>query len=465
MNYLLIDLWRYARIVKNYTQKRLDLVTRIEIILFSGFLLFYCFFTWNREFSWTLNVKGQVEVWHKFLMFSQIFILSLLMTGYTLTNKWLRTGKNEILLALPVSRSVFARERLLDLCLPPALFYPVWFMLYFLFARYTEMTSGNFVLLAVACSGWYFFAFFSGFLLYLAITFPHQTAAFFIAIIMAALLILSVIFAGQLQTFHFQWLYAISMPAMTIAAGFTMLRILKILAKKYPERLAPKQAKARFQTGNVLFKVYSFLTPPRLKTLVVKDCTYMFRNYKSFLMIFLVLLIVLVAGIGKSTIAGDGIQWYISIIIAAAWVLANASFRFVEQRSENLSIIRSLPVKAGVYWWSKFWLSFLPILWMVIAGAIVYIIRFGLADPTLYQIMAAALFIAFTLIFVQTNFALFSYPYPRYAVIWYNLYLILAVAFFTVLLSPLITIGFLLFGYAAILLVLKRVNHVEIIND
>ncbi|HPN45315.1 MAG TPA: hypothetical protein PLP19_17625 [bacterium] len=465
MNCLLTFLWRYTRVVKNYVLKRLDLVTRIEIVLFFGFLLFYCLFAWNREFSWTLKIKGQVEVWQKFVLFCRFFILFLPVTAFTMAGKRLRTRANDILLALPVPGKILASERLLDLVLPLALFYPLWLALYFLFARYAALTPGSFVLLAFALTGWYFFAVFTGLLLFIVLRLPHKLTDLFIVVVMAAVLLFTVILAGHIQTINWQWLYALVLPTLTIIAVYTGLRILTATVAKCPERLAPQQAKARLLTSKLLLQIFTLPTPRRLVALVVKDCTFTFRNYKSFIMIFLALLIILVIGIAKSSQAHDGIQWFLSINIAAAWILANAAFRFVDQRAESLAIIRSLPIKPVTYWWAKFWQAFLPVVWLVIAGTIIFILKFGFTELALYESITAILFIAFTLIFMQTNFALYSYPYPRYAVLWYNLYLILAVAFFTVLLSPLITIGFLLFGYGAIFLVLKRINNVEIIND
>jgi len=465
MNCLLTFLWRYTRVVKNYVLKRLDLATRIEIVLFFSFLLFYCLFAWNREFSWTLKIKGQVEVWQKFVLFCRFFILSLSVTAFTMAGKRLRTSANDILLALPVPGKILARERLLDLVLPLALFYPLWLALYILFARYAALTPGSFVLLAFALTGWYCFAVFTGLLLFIVLRFPHKLTDLFIVVVMAAVFLFTIILTGHIQTITWQWLYALALPALTIIAVYTGLRILTVTVAKCPERLALQQAKAKLLTGKLLMQIFTLPTPRRLAALVDKDCTFTFCNYKSFIMIFCALLVVLVMGIAKSTQAHDGIQWFISITIAAAWALANSAFRFVEQRAENLAIIRSLPVRPVIYWWAKFWLAFLPVLWLVIAGLIVFICKYGFAEAAFYASIAASLFIAFTLIFVQTNFALYSYPYPRYAVFWYNLYLILAVAFFTVLLSPLITIGFLLFGYGAIFPVLKRIKNVELIND
>jgi hypothetical protein len=73
--------------------------------------------------------------------------------------------------------------------------------------------------------------------------------------------------------------------------------------------------------------------------------------------------------------------------------------------------------------------------------------------------------IAFTFAFVQNNFALYSYPYSRYSILWYNLYIILAVTFFTVFLFPPLAVAFLIFGFLAIFRVLRRYEMIEVSYD
>ena len=74
-----------------------------------------------------------------------------------------------------------------------------------------------------------------------------------------------------------------------------------------------------------------------------------------------------------------------------------------------------------------------------------------------------SLAIAFTLLFVQNNFALASYPYSRLSVLWYNLYLVLAVTFFTIFLFPPLALAFLILGFVGIFRVLRRYEMIEVL--
>ncbi len=453
--------------IKNFIRTRLDLLTRIEIILFTGFLFFYILHLFHARFAGTSEKDGLEFIWSFYIFVIRIVLILLFTGGFLTAKKRIGAFQNEVLFSLPVTQLDFAKSKIWDLSVPFSLLYPFWIVLYFIFARSIKTSVSESVLLALALTGAYFFVLYAAITVFLLLFkmknlfFRHVIAGSFIFM----LFVLFIIYAEKIRIHVFQYLYGAGLPVLAVCIFILTVRILAAKAIRQPEHLLSLPEKPRYKSVGKLLGFYLIFTPGRIKAIVKKDCLYILRNYKIFVFYILLSLIVLTVGILKLTVIHEGIQWFLSIIIATAYLVANASFKLNENNVENLFVIKNQPISARRFWLAKFWNGFLPVLWLIVFGLLIIIFKFGFNFQLIIPSTLAVLFIAFTLLFLQTNFALYSYPYTSYAILWFNLYIIIAITFFTIFLFPPLTAGFLLFGYAAIFRVFKRFKTVDILND
>jgi len=462
---LLILTFKY-RALKNYVAKHLDYITRIEILLFFGFLVFYVIKLVNDRFTSTINNNGVDKAWFLFIDIQKIFFILLLLGSFTYAKRYIKNIKNEILLSQPVSFKIFTYSRIIEMLTPFILLSPVWVILFVLFTLHIKLSLAGFLLLTWLQIGAYFFPIFVG--MNLLISFLGKRKNLPRIGISIVLLFIFVFFISVLDKIKFPVFQFYSGFLLILLSVFSLLQVFLILndiAAYYPENLIPVSGKFRFGLSKKITNIYSIITPLSIKAIVHKDFIYILRNYRIFILFFSLFFILILTGILKSSNVKEGIQWFLSINIAAAYFLANVSFKFNENNVDNLFEIKSLPISAQRYWLAKFWNGFLPVIWLIILGLMIIILKFGFNYQIILPSTLAILFIAFTLIFIQTNFALYSYPFTRYAIVWYNLYIVIALTFFTIFLFPPLTVGFLIFGYAAIFRVFKRFNSVEILND
>ena len=176
----------------------------------------------------------------------------------------------------------------------------------------------------------------------------------------------------------------------------------------------------------------------------------------------MVLFIISIIGLSLIVDTKKAAGWLVFIMSASSYLIANLSFKFNEEQVELMRCIKSLSITPKVYWWSKFYTSYLPVLWILFSSSIFFVAKFGMASQYLYQSVVLSIWISFSLTYFQTNFSLYSYPYGQYAPLWFNMYILLAALFFTTLLFPPLTIAFIIFGYLAIFRVLERIKYMEV---
>ncbi|MBN2411031.1 hypothetical protein JXQ31_05010 [candidate division KSB1 bacterium] len=381
--------------------------------------------------------------------------------------KRIHNVNSETLFSLPVTHLDFAISKIWDLFLPYLLLYPFWIVLFFIFALSIKMPVSEFVLLFIVLTCVFLFVLMSAFTVFLLLfnlnNFNYWHV--FTGIVIIILVIMVIINTGKIRHQVFQLLFGAGLPLLIVFFYILAARILAAKFLRQPEYLLLKPQRSQLKSMGKLLDFYLIFTPNKIKAIVKKDCIYILRIYKIFVFYIILSLIVLIGGISKLSVINEGIQWFSSIVIAFAYLIANASFKFNEKYVENLMVIKQLPIPAQRFWLAKFWNGFCPVLWLIILGLTIIFFKFGFEWKIILPSTVVVLFIAFTLIYFQTNFALYSYPFSWYAIAWYNLYIIIAAIFFTALLFPPLTIGFLIFGYAAVFRVFKRFKTVDVLDD
>ncbi len=458
------------RAAKNYLSHRLDRITKIELAIFFSAVSYDLFSRQIAHLS-SLIGKGKLdEVCRLYGGVSKSLLIILFLSGVARTRKKLGNPQFSLLLAQPLSDATLAAAKLLNLLLPFLLLLPLWLIVPLIF----------YVMLSVS---WY------GILLQVL----FQTAIYLAFVLLGmgvSLLIgerrgsggksrrlVSMTFLLAFATIGLVRLWPQDAPlrmgliALTVAVTFLVLShafVYHSLVTRFlfsPDTLW--QASPRRRTGRgfgFLMSAYLCPVPRKLTPLVHKDMLFAVRSYKTFLAIFMAFLLAILGAILRSGEGRDAAQWLLFLSIAASYFLANAAFKFNEEGIERLQVIRSHPVSAKQHWWSKFWVGFLPCLWLILTGHLALAVRHFPGWIGMLQSLVLSLFAAVTLIFVENNFALYSYPYARYAPLWYNLYIITAAAFFTILLFPPLAVAFLFFGYYAIFRVQRRMTAVEVLS-
>ncbi|NIA31016.1 MAG: hypothetical protein GWP06_14020 [Actinobacteria bacterium] len=453
------------RRIKNYLSRRLDTITRIELLIFLVVAIAFYLDRVNLKLYWVLRTGGEAKAWNFFIGFSKIIYAVVLLAGLSQAHRKLKSPQWQLLLFQPLSIGSFVKVTVFDLFIPVLLFYPLWLASLFIFVIKLHV-SFQFALYWIFIHSLVFFLSASGGIAG-AIIFREtrccpQRKIRIAGTIVTFVVIVFLIFRLDGLVFHY-WFFLFVNVALS---GLAVFLLSVSLAKQYvyfPEHFGSHPKKSRHYFDRWFLQVYLLVVPRSQQSIVRKDSLFALRRYKSFWIIFL-FMIVMTTG-GMLTISGikNASSWLLFSNIFAAFLIANASFKFNLENIEFLQIIKMHPVRARHYWWGKFWVGFTPLLWLIIYGTILLVLRQGMDIAIIAGSFSLSLFFAFTLIFIQNNFSLYSYPYSRYAPLWYNLYIALAVAFFTVFLFPPLTIAFLFFGYYAIFRVLRRIKNLEIL--
>lgn len=230
----------------------------------------------------------------------------------------------------------------------------------------------------------------------------------------------------------------------------------------YPESLWRVYGKAKRATSPWLLDFLLFFVPRPVKPLVRKDYLYAYRNYKSFFVSTLLIWGGTAIGIILIPEAERAAGWSLFVTVAASYVLANMAFRFNDEKAESVKIIKMHALRPPLFWRAKFFNLIAVMGVFEIFVAVILFFRFDDATGFTLQYLLVSSLVCFTISVVQTNFALYSYSYARYAPLWFNIYIIVAVLFFTVFLFPPLTIAFTVLGFAFVVKVLKRMAIMEV---
>ncbi|MBN2000389.1 hypothetical protein JW935_22760 [candidate division KSB1 bacterium] len=449
--------------VRNYFLRYMDTRTIIEVLLFfiaiTAFLLVHI----HSDIAEKARRYGDMDSYLiQYMFFAWLFHFFL---GVTFSMRKLYDPLISILMERPLPLSDIAVNRFVDLLMPVFFYLPFWLAVFFMFLVKSKTAFGVIVSGALAQLIYMLAATISGITLVVVVSergkCPNRTGRI-LGLIPAFAVIAAVwwgLLFGKFDNLSV-WGWG-SLSVVGVFFYFMMQRSLLHQLTLYPERFIHPETRRRWSV-KTNFAVFLLPVPSRFKTIVRKDMVYAFRSYKMYFIVFFVFLAFIFFRISHSGNMHDASQWLLTLSIIAAFVFSNLGFRFSQDKAENMRIIKSNPVSAGCLWWSKFWTCFLPCFWLLLAGSVYLFVRFGFSVKILVITILPAYLIAFTLFYVQNNFALYSYPYSKYAVFWYNLYIITAVLFFTVLLFPPLAVFFLVFGYSVIFRVLARIKKLEV---
>ena len=462
---MLIILRYHLCAVRNYLKFRLDKVTIIELVLFCGGLGFYLL----RSFLINMRIlagSGQEALWTGFFQAQNIGLLLLLSPAIFWVRTQLRDRKTEVLLSLPIPTENIAKSIVNKLALAWLLLLPIWVGIYFCMVPFVQASGPDLLSLLFYHLSMFFLPLFlmtHFFIAWYDIKSKRNLLRPLMSIIIIAfsvLLSLSAVTAWKLGR----------LPLLAVLSLGTLLALYSLvipgLVALYRNGVVVSETGFTLQKRPAVFHgIYLLLVPPSVKPLVAKDTCYFSRRYITYPLIFWSFILVMSVGIWRAADASEGLQWFLFLCITAGYVFGNYMFKFCSPQCESWAQIRALPVKATTWWHAKFWNGFTPVLWIAIAGSVVLWVRHVPPAGSYFLGLLVVLAISATLIYLATNFSLHAYPYSRYAGVWYNLYIITAILFFTILLFPPLAIGFLLFGYLSIFLVLKRINRVDIVHD
>jgi len=458
------------RSVKNYLAHRLDRITKVELAVFLGVLSYDLFSRFIAHLDRLIGSEKLAEVWQLYIGLSKGIIILLFVSGFAFARRKLGDIRFSLLLIQPLPDATLAAAKLLAFLIPFVLLLPFWLIVPSIVLVKLSVQWDIVVLQMLFQVAAYLASALLGIAGALAAgerrRHPGTVSCILSAACLTALCALALIPPWPQNPSLSVSLAFFTMAALYLALCYAAVR--ESLVKRIlfsPDALWQSLPHKRRRKGYpFLLSAYLYPVPGKLAPLVRKDVLFVARSYKTFLIVFLAFLFVTLGAILRSGDSRNAAQWLISLSIAASYFLANAAFKFNDEGIERLQVIKSHPVSAGRHWWSKFWVGFLPCLWLILVGHFVLALRHFPGWLGMLQSLALSLFVAVTLVFIENNFALYSYPYARYAPLWYNLYIITAVVFFTVLLFPPLAIVFLLFGYYAIFRVQRRMDAIEVLT-
>ena len=452
--------------IKNYLVFRLDKVTIIEIILFLCAIIFIIYSSLNdRLFIWARFGKLS-DAWRFYFSLNDWLISSAFLGGLIACQRNLRDEKISLLLMQPLKRSVIATSRIIDVLAPVFLLLPVWCGWHILFTY--KLSLNNFLFPGLLFQ---FLEFCGAAMLGMAIFLVLSEkirVQWWLSRLVFIILCLGLLFAS----FYYRWFdydeKSLLLTCLNLVVALVMITLVSqwslLLRINYaPESLIKiTMGKKTRQKQKTFLSLYLLFVPSHLRPLVKKDVLFALRRYRYYVALFIIFMGLFPLTTLLSASSHDAFQWQISLSIAAAYLVTNAAFRFQKQGSELLALIKSHPITAKRYWWGKFWVSFLPLVWMIVMGFTVLFFRFTPDLVTFFLFLIVSILVSVTFVFIQNNFSLYSYPFGRFAPLWYNLYIFTALAFFTTLLFPPLTIVFFLFGFLAIFIVEKRFENMEV---
>jgi hypothetical protein len=451
----------------NYFKYKLDRITRIEIAIFVFALAGIFLHRVNLKLYWMLRGGCSVkEAWEFILQVLLFLFLITIVSVFSFTKKSLQKPSNSALLSLPLTSQQFTIAKVVEILLPFSVLFILTFgtVLIFTFKADIQPWSAFYFLVKT-----------------LFLILAAQMTGICTAVVMSErarikhrlnrlMILVSLVFANCIFILYFDHLlrYSNFFFWFFIIASLCVPHILtywsmNVQLKYCPEVFTRTNKKTSLLPLNKIINWCIFPAAKSLRPIVKKDVIYATRFYKSFLFTIVLLITGSIVGLMVIKETKNAAGWLVFINVLGSYWLTNLSFKFNEESVENFAIIKTLALSAKQYWWGKFFTAFLPVFWIMAISYLFFVFLFGFPVMLTAQSLGISLWICFTLVFFQTNFSLYSYPYARYAPLWYNMYIVLAVLFFTILLFPPLTIAFLFLGYLAIFRVLKRIKTMEVI--
>ena len=121
------------RRIKNYLSRRLDTITRIELLIFLVVAIAFYLDRVNLKLYWVLRTGGEAKAWNFFIGFSKIIYAVVLLAGLSQAHRKLKSPQWQLLLFQPLSIGSFVKVTVFDLFIPVLLFYPLWLASLFIF--------------------------------------------------------------------------------------------------------------------------------------------------------------------------------------------------------------------------------------------------------------------------------------------------------------------------------------------
>lgn len=460
----LVLIWRYRfRQAVNYIKSRFDRLTYVEFVLATLFVLFYFYRSVTDLVVQLQDKQNPVAAWQTYQELNVIIWVAVVIAALFHGRKKFSPVHLSLLLTQPISTRIVVTAIVIETALPLLFLLPFWLLWHLLFlVRFAAPWQ---IIGAVLWSLAYVGALWLNALsLSLAwfISRAHHAGYLLKSVLLLATAIYIPVYFFPLQH-NQEVIAALLMAAAALVGSWWLLhRQLFTAVREYPQELF-RESSARPQRH--LFerslRFYLLPAPPQWRPLIKKDMLYSRRYRQSFLLT----LFAAAAAVLYSTWAGDSagviMEWHLAIVIGGLYILSNIAFILNDQEAENWALLKTVPLDKSRLWWSKFYALFLPYLWLEIISLAV-LLRFpGQAALLWLRNLVFSLFLVTSLLFTQTNFSLYSYPYSKWAQIWYNLYVLTALAFFTVLLFPPLAIIFLAYGYFAIFRVQRRFDDWE----
>jgi ABC-2 type transport system permease protein len=165
------------------------------------------------------------------------------------------------------------------------------------------------------------------------------------------------------------------------------------------------------------------LFPVNLRTVVIKDLKTFFRDTGQWSQLFMLLALVVVYVYNFSVlpVGGVGGSFYLQNIIAffnlalAGFVLASIAVRFVfpalSLEGKTFWVLKSAPLPLRRWWWSKFWVSALPLLFF--GELLVSITNYFLQVSTFMMALSAVTLFCVTFGIVALGLAV-GVAYPNF---------------------------------------------------
>ena len=452
--------------VKNYFFIKLDRITRIEVALFIALMGIVFLHRINLKLYWVLKGGTVEEAWSFFIQVLSFLYLITFISVFSYTKRILSKPENSVLLSLPITAKQFTYCQVCKVLLPFLSAFFITIGAVFIFSLKADLQLFEAAQLLIKIVLLVLSAQLSGIataiILFESSKIKHRLYRLLLLVLLVISNFLFILHFDSMVRFSILWFITFILTNLFLAHLLTHWSM-RVQLRFSPQVFIKSGKKSSIKTLNKFIVWYIFPSPKALRPIIKKDTLFASRYYKSFL--FTMLFIIIASLIGLSVIKGDinAAGWLVFVNVLGTYWLTNLSFKFNEESVENFAIIKTLNLSAKQYWWAKFFTAFLPAFWTMTFSYLLYLVIFGFPMILAAQSFFISLWLCFTLAFFQTNFSLYSYPYARYAPMWYNMYIVLAVLFFTILLFPPLTIAFLLLGYLAIFRVLKRINNMEVI--
>ncbi len=237
------------------------------------------------------------------------------------------------------------------------------------------------------------------------------------------------------------WATAVLLPFLGLKSGDALFHYLMLLstmlflfvlgsslsARLYPLGWSKAQEGQRRrnlrQWWDVAVVKAATVFPVHLRTVVIKDLKTFFRDTGQWSQLFMLfaLVIVYVYNFSVLPVGGVGGSFYLQNIIAffnlalSGFVLASIAVRFVfpalSLEGKTFWVLKSAPVPLRRWWWSKFWVSTLPLLFF--GELLVTVTNYFLQVSTFMLVLSAATLFCVTFGIVALGMAV-GVAYPNF---------------------------------------------------